>query len=97
MPVCKKCEANKRARERRRLAKSPNIEIENEGSLTSVGYRMVENASKREKALARAVKKYGYGTTMRKVNALYVLNKKRPLLRRKAQVDKEFLKKRFGK
>ena len=79
---------------RRKKSRSPvRIKIKRKGELTSLGYRMKKSPSERHKALAKAVRKYGYSGVMKKINALYVFNKnQRPYLAKIAQNDKQYLK-----
>ena len=73
------------------------IPITGKGDLTSLGYRMNYSASARHKALSKAVRLYGYQSTMGKINALYVFNKNNhPSLSRIASADKKWLKENFG-
>lgn len=45
------------------------------GALEKFGYHTDESADKRHKALAKSVKKVGYAETIRRLNAVRVLNK----------------------
>lgn len=65
-----------------------------EGTLRSQGYDTKESASDRHAALRRAVRKYGYRTVMGKVNAVYVLNRNKPV-GRVFESDKNWLKKTY--
>lgn len=88
---------------RRRSTKNPRkstrkvrISISKPGSLSKYGYSMSKTAASRHKALSKAVKAYGYGSIMRKVNAIYVFNKKKhPDLARKASRDKSWLREKY--
>ena len=65
------------------------------GTLRSQGYDTKESASDRHAALRRAVRKYGYRTVMGKVNAVYVLNRNKPV-GRVFESDKTWLKETYG-
>jgi len=56
-----------------------NIVIKHPGSLLDLGYSSKENTEKRHEALERCIEKYGIVETIRKVNAIAVLNKNRPV------------------
>lgn len=88
---------SRRKSPRKRSRKSKvRISISKPGSLSKYGYNMSKTAASRRKALSKAVKVYGYGTVMRKVNALYVFNKKKhPGLARKASGDKSWLREKY--
>ncbi len=66
------------------------------GTLRSQGYDTKESASDRHAALRRAVRKYGYRTVMGKVNAVYVLNRNKPV-GRVFESDKTWLKETYGR
>jgi hypothetical protein len=76
-----------------RIRKSPvKIQITNTGSLTSLGYSLYESTSIRRNALKKAVDKFGYGSVMKKINALYVFNKNNyKELAKRASSDKKWL------
>ena len=65
------------------------------GKLTDLGYRPSRKTTSRHRALSRAVKKYGRLSTLRKVNAVAVLTKRRPLLSKKYRADVKYLQKRY--
>lgn len=76
--------------------KKVRISITKPGSLSKYGYSMSKTAIARRRALSKAVKSYGYGTVMRKVNALYVFNKKKhPGIAKKATADKKWLREKY--
>lgn len=80
----------------RKSRKKVRISITKPGSLSKYGYSMSKTAVARRRALAKAVKVYGYGTVMRKVNALYVFNKKKhPGIAKKATGDKKWLREKY--
>jgi len=54
-----------RAKRKRRRSKGGPIKITHPGSLKSLGYDPDYPASKRRKALVKAVRKYGYATVIR--------------------------------
>ena len=57
----------------------PKIAIKKQGSLTSLGYHSKDPMQKRHVALDKAVDKYGEGTVAKKLNAISVLNKNKPI------------------
>jgi hypothetical protein len=64
------------------------------GLLTKYGYHLDENANKRRNALKKAVKEYGYGSTVKKVNILAVFDKHNNVKdANTARSDVEWLKK----
>jgi len=66
------------------------------GKLTDLGYHPSRKATSRHRALSKAVKKYGKTSTLRKVNAVAVLTKRRaPLTSRKYRADVKYLQKRY--
>lgn len=76
--------------------KKPKISIEKTGSLSKLGYSTKNTTlDARRTALKKAVKKYGYNYTMKKINALAILNKNKPV-GPKFNSDKNWLKKTFG-
>lgn len=68
-----------------------NIQINHPGSLRSCGYASKDSAEDRHAALNRAVKRFGLGETIKKINALVVLNKSRPNLHRIYKSDLSYL------
>jgi hypothetical protein len=57
-----------------------SIVISKEGSLSKYGYKASKTVHARKIALVKAVKANGYLKVMRRVNAIYVLNKNRPTI-----------------
>ena len=55
------------------------IKIKHKGSLKSIGYSSKLSDKDRGKVLVKAVKEYGHGETVKKINALCVLNKNKPI------------------
>ena len=67
-----------------------------QGDLTSKGYRAQESASQRHAALAKAVGAYGRLSTLRKLNAIAVLNKTTSPARAKTfKTDRNWVKKTY--
>ena len=67
-----------------------------QGDLTSKGYRAQESASQRRAALAQAVGAYGRLSTLRKLNAIAVLNKTTSPSRAKTfKTDRDWVKKTY--
>jgi len=77
--------------QRRRKQTLPSSGIVHEGSLTKHGYNLEEGSGKREAALDRAVKDYGYRETVDKLAALEGVNKNRPELHAKVKADISYL------
>jgi len=66
------------------------------GKLTDLGYHPSRKTTSRHRALSKAVKKYGRLSTLRKVNAVAVLTKRRaPLTSRKYRSDVKYLQKKY--
>jgi hypothetical protein len=64
--------------------------------LSKFGYGVDQSMSARQKAVKKAVKKYGALSVFRKLNALYILNKNRqPVNAKVFLVDREFVNKQF--
>jgi hypothetical protein len=63
------------------------VGIRHPGSLTSLGYHIMDPAVKKHAALNRAVGKYGRKETLRKLGELYRLDYNRPALRSKVVED----------
>jgi hypothetical protein len=79
---------------RRRSKSRVRIPVSHTGTLTSLGYSMYDSQKKRHKALKKALKIYGYGLLMKKINLLYIYNKnKNPKIASIAQSDKLWLMK----
>lgn len=53
----------------------PPIPKKDVGMLTDLGYKLKESAEKRDKALKKAVKKYGKGKVVKKLNYVRILSK----------------------
>ena len=53
----------------------PPIPKKDVGMLSDLGYHLKESAEKREKALKKAVKKYGTGKVVKKLNYVRILSK----------------------
>lgn len=67
-----------------------------EGKLTSLGYSPSKKASTRRRALKTAVQKYGKLSTLRKVNAVAVLTKRRaPKVSKTYKADVRYLQKTY--
>jgi len=63
------------------------VGIRHPGSLTSLGYHVMEPAGQKHAALDKAVGKYGRKETLRKLGELYRLDYNRPALRSKVVDD----------
>lgn len=95
-PVRKRSARKRSARKRPSRKRSVRIKVKNPGSLTELGYHLLEPAAVRRAALARAVARYGYRATMGKVNLLYVYNKNKNKKHAAiATADKNWLKKNY--
>ena len=69
------------------------IYIRKPGAMKAVGYGMRNSAASRHAAIRKAIKKYGYASTMGKISVLYIYNKnKHPSLARIAKSDVNYLK-----
>lgn len=85
---------------RRKSGKKPRgrIIIKRKGDLTGLGYSTKKSASSRRKSLTRAKNRYGYGSVVKKVNALCILNKNRsPKTSAIFCSDKKWLMSNYGK
>ena len=71
----------------------PNIPKGKEGSLKKLGYRIEENQGIRSVALKKAVKAYGLGTVIKKINYIRILNKSNKTKYNKLTKDIEYLQK----
>jgi hypothetical protein len=81
-------------RSRKLRSRKPKIKITSPGSLQ--GYKLSQTALVRRKHLAKAVKKKGYSHVMKKVNALYIFNRKKyPTKGKKLSSDKVWLSKKY--
>ena len=67
-----------------------------EGKLTDLGYSPSKKATTRRRALRKAVQKYGKLSTLRKVNAVAVLTKRRaPKTSKTYKADVKYLQKTY--
>jgi hypothetical protein len=67
-----------------------------EGELVSKGYKATGKTSTRRRALAKAVRAYGRLSTLRKLNAVAVLTKRRSPARSKTfKTDRNWVKKTY--
>jgi hypothetical protein len=67
-----------------------------EGELVSKGYKATGKTSTRRRALAKAVRAYGRLSTLRKLNAIAVLTKRRSPGRSKTfKTDRNWVKKTY--
>lgn len=70
------------------------IKIKHKGSLTSLGYSTKEPSTERHKALNKAVKKYGEGEVVKKLNAVAILTKNtNPKVSKTFKADIKYVKK----
>jgi len=67
--------------------------VRHPGTLKAVGYNLEEGASKRREALIKAIKKYGYTETVRKVSFLAGAAAIPASKKKKAKADLNWLKK----
>ena len=66
------------------------------GELTSLGYSSSKKAKTRRQALTKAVDRYGPLSTLRKVNAIRVLTKRRaPKTSKTMKADVKYLQKKY--
>lgn len=66
------------------------------GELTELGYSSSKKAKTRRQALEKAVDRYGPLSTLRKVNAIRVLTKRRaPTTSKKYKADVRYLQRRY--
>ena len=79
----------------RRKPPKTKIRVTHQGSL--LGYKLNQKQAERRLHLMHAIKKYGYGETMKKLNALFVFNTKNPTKASKIERDKMFLERTVGK
>ncbi len=71
------------------------ITIKGDDSLKKYGYSLKIPASRRHTALNKAMKAYGYGTTVKKVNALSILLKNTsPTYAARAKSDVKYMKRK---
>lgn len=72
------------------------IKIRRPGSLKKLGYDPDYSRHARHIALGKAVRKYGYGTTVRKLNAVRVLTKRKDKKHSRIyEQDLKWLQKRY--
>ena len=81
---------------RRKRMKRTKFEI-SRGDLTSLGYHLSKSSRSRHIALGKAVRKYGYTETMRKLTFLKGPAKLTKTQKRKVAADMNWLKKKYGK
>ena len=73
------------------------IKISHKHTFGMYGYKTSDNAEKRRRSLARVARIKGSGMTIRRLNALAVLNKNRsPVLSRKFRSDMKWIQKNFS-
>ncbi|MGQ4834530.1 MAG: hypothetical protein ACP6IS_11635 [Candidatus Asgardarchaeia archaeon] len=80
------------------MPRKRGIKIKRPGSLKKIGYDPDHSKHARHIALGKAVKRYGYGTTVRKLNAIRVLTKRRD--RKHSRIyeqDLKWLQKKYKK
>ena len=82
-------------RRRRKKMKRTKFEI-SRGDLTSLGYYLSKSARSRHIALGKAVKKYGYTATLRKLTFLKGPAKLTKTQKRKIAADMRWLKEKYG-
>lgn len=63
-----------------------------QGELTKFGYRLNLSAPQRHEALKKSIYAEGYGLTMKRINALYVLNKNNPSKVKILTEDKNYIR-----
>lgn len=80
------------------MRKSPvRIKISHEGTFGRYGYKTTNTAISRRRSLARVARAKGAGMTVRRLNALVVLNKNRsPALSRKFKSDMKWVQAKFN-
>ena len=77
--------------------KKPRTKFEiSRGDLTSLGYHLSKPARVRHQALGKAVKKYGYTETMRKLTFLKGPAKLTKTQKRRVAADMRWLKEKYG-
>lgn len=70
------------------------IRIRKPSALTNLGYHLNESATKRHAALMKAVEKYGYAETIRKLTPLVVWHKRHGVdYAKTAKADEEYFRK----
>jgi hypothetical protein len=78
---------SKRSRSLVRIKISPK----HKGQLQKFGYSSNDPVEVRHKALRKAVKYYGRGNVVKKLNAICIFNKRNPALRNKFCGDKKYV------
>ena len=76
------------------------IRIKHRGDLAAFGYRDIRSTStpKRQHALRAAAREYGWLRLIRKLNALFVFNKRRfPALAARFQADRNFASSQYAR
>lgn len=82
-------------RTRRKKSWNP---VRHPGSLKNLGYDPDDKGPiARHRALAKAVKRYGYARTVRKLGFLAGAARINPIAKANAQADLEWLKEKYGK
>ena len=83
---------NERTISKKELEDLKKAGIVNPGSLIDVGYGINEPYNEQTKALTKALKKYGYDETLRKLQNLYRLDYHKPQLRSKIEKSIDFVR-----
>ncbi len=92
----KRSRRSRRSQHRSQHRSRVRIIVSKEHSLSKHGYSTTKSSSERHRSLSKAVKEYGYGPIMKKLNAVYVLNRnKNPKMADKMQSDKIWLRKTY--
>lgn len=87
----------RRSRKSRNYDPNKPIQGLRKGTLGKYGYSLNKNSVNRKKSLRKAVKKYGSGTVIKKLNAVCVLTKNRtPENSKKFCSDKRWVQKMYG-
>ena len=76
--------------------KAVRIKIEGEGDLTRFGYHLSKSTIARRRALGKAVKKYGWLSVFKKLNALMILQKRDKTNFRILRADRNWVKRRYS-
>ena len=80
---------------RKKMRKRTKFDI-SRGDLSSLGYHLSKSSKSRHMALGKAVKKYGYKETMRKLTFLKGPAKLTKTAKAKVGADMNWLKKKYG-
>lgn len=91
--------SNRKSKRKSRKPRSSQKPIQNlrKGTLGKFGYSLEKTTSQRAKSLSRAVKKYGSGVVIKKLNAVCVLTKnKSPGNSKKFCSDKRWVQNTYG-